>query len=294
MEVDTAMGRRYRIGRYQLLTATILAVCFLVFPVFPDLPHPAAEELAGQLNINTATAEELRQLPFVGENKAAAIVNYRQRHGPFTDLTILVDSAIIGQKSYEAIRPYLTLNGPSRLHYIGRNENGDLILSTHTIRGAERTRPGEVRGLADGEYYETLIDLINNARESIDAAMFLFKISEAPDNRPAKVLDRLITARRRGVDVKVLLEDSGYDEEINSENRRVAKKLAQNDIQVDFDSPRTTTHVKMVVIDQRYLMVGSHNLTHAALANNHEYSVLIDNRDLARDALAYLRSLPHQ
>ena len=127
------MGGRCRIGRHGFLTTAILAVCFLVSPLFANLLSAAAGELAGQLNINTATVEELQQLPFVGENKAASIVDYRQHHGPFTDLSILVDSAIIGQKSYEAIRPYLTLNGPSRLHYIGRNENGDLILSTHKL-----------------------------------------------------------------------------------------------------------------------------------------------------------------
>jgi len=288
------MGRCFGTGRHEFLTSAILALCFLVSPLFPAPLAAAAEELAGQININTATAAELRQLPFVGENKAAAIVDYRRHHGPFTDLAILVDSAIIGQKSFEAIRPYLALTGPSRLHYIGRNENGDRILSTHKFSNLVMTRPGEVRVLADGDYYDTLIDLIDNAREHIDVAMFLFKISEAPDNRPAKVLDRLVAARHRGVDVKVLLEDSGYDEEINSENRGVAKELTKNNIQVDFDSHQTTTHVKMVVIDERYLVVGSHNLTHAALAYNHEFSLLIDNRDLAREALAYLRTLPHR
>ena len=128
------MGGRCRIGRNGFLITAILAFCFLVSPLFAILRSAAAEELAGQLNINTATVEELQQLPFVGENKAAAIVDYRRHHGPFADLTILVDSAIIGQKSYEAIRPYLSLTGPSRLHYIGRNESGDRILSTHRPR----------------------------------------------------------------------------------------------------------------------------------------------------------------
>jgi len=40
--------------------------------------------------------------------------------------------------------------------------------------------------------------------------------------------------------------------------------------------------------------MGSHNLTHAALAYNHEFSLLIDNRDLAQQALSYLRALPLQ
>ena len=168
------------------------------------------------------------------------------------------------------------------------------MISTHKFRHRVMTKPGEVRTLADAEYYEALTTAIDNARERIDMAMFLFKTTDSPHNRPAKILDRLIVAHQRGVNVRVLLENSGYDEGINTENRRVANKLQRNGIKVDFDSPRATSHVKMVVVDRRYLFVGSHNLTHAALSDNHEFSLLIDNQDLARQAMAYLQSLPRR
>ena len=42
--------------------------------------HPAAE---GQININTATAEELQRLPGIGEVKAEAIVAWRSEYGAF-------------------------------------------------------------------------------------------------------------------------------------------------------------------------------------------------------------------
>jgi len=285
------MCERRKTKRSHLRIPTLLFVWLLgsLFFHFPN--HLAAEELAGQLNINTATVEELQLLPFIGENKAKAIVGYRERHGDFTSLAILIDSSIIGQKTYEAISPYLTMTGPSRLHYIGENEAGDRVISTHKFRNLVMTGPGEVRALADAEYYEALTTSINNARERIDMAMFLFKTTDSPHNRPAKILDRLIAAHQRGVNVRVLLENSGYDEGINAENRRVANRLQNNGIEVVFDSPRCTSHVKMVVVDSRYLFVGSHNLTHAALSDNHEFSLLIDNQDLAREAMTYLQSI---
>jgi competence ComEA-like helix-hairpin-helix protein len=272
----------------------LFCVWLLISLIFSFPPQSAAEELAGQLNINTATTEELQQLPFIGESRAKAIIGYRERHGDFTSLAILIDSSIIGQKTYEAISAYLTLTGPTRLHYIGKNEAGDRVISTHKFRHRVMTRPGEVRTLADTEYYEALTVSIDNARERIDLAMFLFKTTDSPRNRPAKLVDQLIAAHRRGVKVRVLLENSGYDEGINAENRRVADRLRKNGIAVVFDSPRSTSHVKMVVVDSRYLFVGSHNLTHAALSDNHEFSLLIDNQDLAREAMAYLQSLPHR
>lgn len=41
------------------------------------------ESTIGKLNLNQATAEELAKLPQMGEKRAAAIVDWRLRHGPF-------------------------------------------------------------------------------------------------------------------------------------------------------------------------------------------------------------------
>ena len=47
----------------------------------------AALKQAGiELDINTATAEELTALPGLGPRKAAALVAYREAHGPFATL----------------------------------------------------------------------------------------------------------------------------------------------------------------------------------------------------------------
>jgi competence protein ComEA len=51
----------------------LLACCLLLPPSF-------AQE---QININTASAEELMRLPGVGPTLAARIVEHRRKHGPF-------------------------------------------------------------------------------------------------------------------------------------------------------------------------------------------------------------------
>jgi len=50
-------------------------------------------------------------------------------------------------------------------------------------------------------------------------------------------------------------------------------------------------HNKLIVIDQRLILLGSHNLTQSALKYNNEMSVLIDRPELAREARAYMLSL---
>ncbi|MBU4177899.1 MAG: phospholipase, partial [Proteobacteria bacterium] len=48
---------------------------------------------------------------------------------------------------------------------------------------------------------------------------------------------------------------------------------------------------KLAVIDRRYCLVGSHNLTQSALKHNHELSLLLDNPQLAEEILAYLETI---
>jgi phosphatidylserine/phosphatidylglycerophosphate/cardiolipin synthase-like enzyme len=60
---------------------------------------------------------------------------------------------------------------------------------------------------------------------------------------------------------------------------------------VSFDSPTVVTHAKVVVVDGRYVYLGSHNLTQSALRHNNELSVRIDSPELAAEVAAYLGKL---
>ena len=269
---------------FRKLTLTGLLVACLFTP-------GPAEALTGQVNINTATVQELEQLPYIGTTRARAILKYRRTHGPIKSPDELLDSKTIGKSTMEAISPYLTLSGPTTLRHdseaTGANAGSGLEVNTRIFA----TRPGELLLLPDQDYYETVLHYLGQAKKRIDLAMFLFKITDSPTNRAAGILQELVAARRRGVEIFVLLEHSDYDQGINRENRRVARILRKNQIQVAFDTPATTTHTKLMVIDGRYSFVGSHNLTHSALAFNHEFSLLIDNRQLAKELRAYLTGL---
>ncbi len=59
---------------------------------------------SGRLNINTATMDELTTLPNIGPSRAAAIVDYREREGPFTSVDELMNVGGIGEKITDSIR----------------------------------------------------------------------------------------------------------------------------------------------------------------------------------------------
>ncbi|MEY8677631.1 ComEA family DNA-binding protein [Granulimonas faecalis] len=56
------------------------------------------------VNLNTATAEELRTLPGVGEATAAAILEDREANGPFTSVEDVMRVSGIGEKKFAKMR----------------------------------------------------------------------------------------------------------------------------------------------------------------------------------------------
>ena len=71
-------------------------------------PAPAGQPLAGPIDVNSATADELEALPGVGPATAASIVTERERNGPFADVDDLDRVPGIGPAKLEALRDLVT------------------------------------------------------------------------------------------------------------------------------------------------------------------------------------------
>lgn len=68
-----------------------------------------AADVSGPVNLNAATAEQLDTLPGVGPATAAAIIAYREQHGPFASVDQLGDVRGIGPAKLDAIRGLVTV-----------------------------------------------------------------------------------------------------------------------------------------------------------------------------------------
>ncbi|MCC3356651.1 helix-hairpin-helix domain-containing protein [Bacillus sp. REN16] len=64
----------------------------------------------GKVSLNKGTQAELETLSGIGPSKAAAIISYREEHGPFKQLEDLLEVSGIGEKSFEKIKDQIKLN----------------------------------------------------------------------------------------------------------------------------------------------------------------------------------------
>lgn len=93
-----------------ILSIIIAAMCASVFAADVQSATPA-----GVVNINTADAAQLALLPRVGMKAAQRVVAYRTEHGPFHKATDLMQVKGFGDKTFERLNPYITLDGKTTL-----------------------------------------------------------------------------------------------------------------------------------------------------------------------------------
>lgn len=143
--------------------------------------------------------------------------------------------------------------------------------------------------LANQDYFPAMLEAIDKAQNEIFISMFSFKTGEHKSSYPDRILSHLANAVKRGVKVFVILERTeNKSDDLNIQNMQTGRRLEEKGVNVFFDSPHKTTHTKLVVIDQRLLILGSHNFTQSALKYNNEISILLESPDMAKNARDYM------
>jgi HKD family nuclease len=136
----------------------------------------------------------------------------------------------------------------------------------------------EVRVLEGKEYFEVLHKALQEAKDSIYVEMYIIITKpDDPENPVSILVDDLIQAKGKGVEVKVVIEDTKFVKCYNAFSR-----LKEAGVDVRLDSSRTFLHSKAVIIDGKISIVGSTNWSKAAICYNQEASVLIESREVAK------------
>ncbi|MCI2048185.1 MAG: helix-hairpin-helix domain-containing protein [Lachnospiraceae bacterium] len=79
--------------------------------VLPGDDSAGSSGSAGQkTNLNTATSEQLQQIPGIGPAKAALIIAYREQHGSFASPEEIMKISGIKEGLYTKIEPFISVN----------------------------------------------------------------------------------------------------------------------------------------------------------------------------------------
>lgn len=82
----------------------------IVFPTQVSTSINGENAPAGLVNINTASIDELKELPGIGDVLAGRIVDYRDENGPYISLDELTNVQGITPSSVEGLRPLVTVS----------------------------------------------------------------------------------------------------------------------------------------------------------------------------------------
>jgi len=98
-------------------TIAFILVLGLILPTLA-MAKASKKKISGQLNLNTASVEQLDQLPGMSPKKAKAVAEYRKEH-PFKSVDELDDVKGFSPKGIEKIKSYVSVKGENNLSVEG-------------------------------------------------------------------------------------------------------------------------------------------------------------------------------
>jgi len=116
-----------------------------------------------------------------------------------------------------------------------------------------------------------IFSLIKKADHQILIQMFSFTHKE--------ITTELERAHRRGVDVRVIVDD-----------REENEHLLRADFEVRWDSKSRLFHRKLAVFDAKWIWIGSTNWTYSGMGRNAEVDMLLASPDHALDLVSQFES----
>ncbi|NIM03992.1 hypothetical protein GTN66_07615 [bacterium] len=144
----------------------------------------------------------------------------------------------------------------------------------------------DVKPIPNRLYYPAVHELLTQAKKSIHIVMFeMFYYPKYPESLENQLVQDLVDAHKKGIDVQVILEQGTWGRITRRNKREGGFMLSQAGVQVYFDSRSKTTHDKLIIVDERYTIIGSTNWSYHGLEKNNEASVLIDSIPLAKSFL---------
>lgn len=151
----------------------------------------------------------------------------------------------------------------------------------------------KIQDISDRVYQGQVYALLDGAQSSIVLSMYLIRPGEDPKHPVNRLLEDLLEARKRGVEVTIYLNTK-------FKNRNPLKvvedpwfdRLRKAGVAIHLISPVRRLHDKLVIVDRRSVVEGSTNWSVSAIAENLESATIIESSELAEAKLRRMSFFP--
>ena len=131
------------------------------------------------------------------------------------------------------------------------------------------------------EFPKKVIPLIDKAKSSIKIIVFDWRFHDKDIASSIQLFNQsIIRAARRGVKIQVL-----------TNNENIAQLLKNFGIEVRVLHSKKLVHAKLMIIDDYFFILGSHNYSFNAFENNLEVSLILDNHKELKLLIDYFNML---
>lgn len=137
------------------------------------------------------------------------------------------------------------------------------------------------KAIISKQFPEIVIPLIREAKESIDIIVYDWRFYKNDPANPVSLFNSaIIDKSKKGVKVRCVVNSDGVKQTLNLLGCQ-AKVL----------DTKKVLHTKLIIIDKKIVVIGSHNYTQHAFCSNFEASALFELPTQDNDFVKYFDNL---
>jgi len=150
----------------------------------------------------------------------------------------------------------------------------------------------KVQSALGSDYGPRVTALLDGAKSSVRVLMYEWKWYSHESAGGVRDFNlALVRALRRGVKVRVILNSEDLSHPLTRINGRTGSFLRKAGAEVKTGHLGSTTHAKVLIIDDEILVLGSHNISKSAFTRNFEASIIIHSRQSILDFIRYFENI---
>jgi len=139
----------------------------------------------------------------------------------------------------------------------------------------------KIESIVGNEFSPKAVEQINKAVKSIKIIVFDWRWYPTEAGTPMQNFNQsILNAKKRGLQVQIITNNQG-----------IVKTFIEQGINAKQLKSKRLLHVKLMIIDDKHIITGSHNYTQNAMTINYEFSFLIYNCPQIERCLKFFNNL---